>query len=455
MKKKVRMEKGEVEGILRGGVCCFHGIPYAKPPVGPLRFCMPEEPEPWDGVYDATFRHPVEPQRPSDLDIPMGTAPFEQSEDCLTLSVSTPDTEGKLPVAVWLHGGANCYGGGDLEWYDGACLSGAENVVVVSLNFRLNLFGFLCHPEVNDKNLCIEDQLMALRWIQRNIRSFGGDPDQVTLFGQSAGGNAIIHILSRPDSRGLFRQVILESPSIGRGHHTMADAYEVGQSVLENLNLLPKEQKPLLLQLQEKTTEELLYAADRVSGELKKKHQGMVFKPVMDAWHTPEQTVKAAAEEAVKRNLRVVVGMTKNEMYAFVPGRDEETLEKIGEMQRQRYDCPGQAFARAAAAGGCRVWKYRFDWSAPESAFGACHCLELPFVFGNLAAWDAPMLKGASEEELLRLRDTMQGLWGTFFRFESPDEGEWQEYTSSGGRIKCFDNAKNPMIEEPCYGDLS
>lgn len=453
MKKRVRIEKGEVEGVRQGEAYCFHGIPYAKPPVGPLRFCMPEEPDPWDGVYGAAFRRPVEPQRPSDLDIPMGTAPFEQSEDCLTLSVSTPDTDGHFPVAVWLHGGANCYGGGDLEWYDGACLSGAENVVVVGLNFRLSVFGFLCHPDVNDRNLCIEDQLMALRWIQRNIRSFGGDPERVTLFGQSAGANAIVHLLSRPDSRGLFQQIILESPSLGRGHHTMADAYEVGRSVLENLELLPKEQRPLLEQLQEKTAEELMSAADCVSAELVKKHQGMVFKPVLDEWHTPEQTVKAAAAEAAERNLRVVIGMAKNEMYAFVLGRDEETLEKIGRMQCQRYDLPGQAFARAAAEGGCKVWKYRFEWSAPESIFGACHCLELPFVFGNLDAWNAPMLKGASEEDLLRLRKTMQGFWGTFFRFESPDEEEWQEYTLEGERIKCFDNVNDLMMDEPCYGE--
>ena len=175
------------------------------------------------------------PQKPSDLDIPMGLMHLEQSEDCLTLSVSTPDTEGKLPVAVWLHGGANCYGGGDVEWYDGALLASKGNLVCVNLNFRLGVFGFLQYPGVNDKNLCIEDQILALRWIQRNISRFGGDPDRVTVFGQSAGANSIFHMLARDDTDGLFSQAILESPSIGRGNHLQGDAFSVwGKRCLKN-----------------------------------------------------------------------------------------------------------------------------------------------------------------------------------------------------------------------------
>lgn len=454
MKSIVKTEKGEVRGAFQDGIYRFHGIPYAKAPVGSLRFQMPEEAEPWDGVYAADCRSPIEPQRPSDLDIPMGPVLLPQNEDCLTLSVSTPSMEGALPVAVWMHGGANCYGGGDLEWYDGARLSEAGHVVVVNLNFRLGVFGFLCHPDINNRNLCIEDQMLALRWIQKNIRAFGGDPDRVTLFGQSAGANAIVHILSRPDSEGLFQQVILESPSLGRGNHTQADAFEVGRSVLANLELIPKEQKPLLEQIQEKTTEELLAAADRIDETLLRKHQGMVFKPVMDAWHTPEQTVHAAVQAAVQRNLRIVIGMTRDEVHAFVQARDEETLKQLSKVQCQRYDLPGHAFAKDTAKGGCRVWKYRFDWQAPESVFHACHCLELPFVFGNLDAWDALMLKGASEEELISLKHTIQKLWGGFFRFECPDESVWPPYTAGGRLVKCFDNMENPVMDEPYYGEF-
>lgn len=450
----VKTEKGKVKGILQDGIYRFHGIPYAKAPVGALRFCMPEEAEAWDGVYDAAARKPIEPQRPSDLDIPMGPVLLPQSEDCLTLSVSTPSPNEKLPVAVWLHGGANCYGGGDLEWYDGARLAKEAHVVTVNLNFRLSLFGFLCHPKVNERNLSIEDQMLALRWIQKNIGAFGGDPERVTVFGQSAGGNSIVHILSRSDSEGLFSQAVLESPSLGRGNHTQEDAFEIGRSVLANLELVPEEEKPLLEQLQEKSVEELLDAAERIDGRLLEKHQGMVFKPVMDMWHTPEQTVQAAVQEAVRRKLRIVIGLTRDEVHAFVQGRDEETLKKISEVQCQRYELPGHVFAKMAAGGGCQVWKYRFDWSAPESVFNACHCLELPFVFGNLEAWDAPMLKGASEEELDTLRATVQALWGTFFRFEIPDESIWPVYTEEGKQIKCIDNAENPIIDEPYYGEF-
>ena len=454
MQKTIKTEKGEVKGIFQDGIYSFHGIPYAKAPVGKLRFCMPEEPEPWAGVYDASFRRPIEPQRPSDLDIPMGPVLLAQDEDCLTLSISTPDPEANLPVAVWLHGGANCYGGGDLEWYDGACLARAEHLVVVNLNFRLGVFGFLCHPDVNEKNLCMEDQVAALGWVHRNIRAFGGDPERVTLFGQSAGANSIINLLSRPDTRGLFHQAILESPSIGRGHHTLEDAFQVGRSVLDQLDLKPADQLPILEQLQGKTAEELLSAADHVDKELVRKYQGMVFKPVLDDWHTPKQTAEKAAAEAVSRGIRVMMGLTRDEVYAFVLERDEESLKKIQQVQLQRYDQPGQAFAKAVAARGGRIWKYRFDWSAPESVFCACHCLELPFVFGNLDTWDAPMLKGASEDEMARLRDTIQDYWGTFFRFETPDEADWPAYTPDKGRLKSFDNMENPVIEEPYYGEF-
>lgn len=177
----------------------------------------------------------------------------------------------------------------------------------------------------------------------------------------------------------------------------------------------------------------------------------MVFKPVMDAWHTPEQTVQAAVEKAVQRKIRIVVGTTREEMHAFITARDEVAVQKAAEIQRLRYEIPARDFARASAQGGCPVWKYRFDWKAPDSIFDSCHCLELPFVFGNLDAWDAPMLKGASEEELLRLKDTIQSYWSAFFRFEMPDAADWPAYDPADAKMKCFDNGDNPVMEEPSY----
>ena len=441
---------GAVRGYAEGGVIKFHAIPYAKPPVGALRFRLPQEPDPWDGVLDARERGVAPPQYASDLDLPMGPIGLPTGEDCLTLAVSTPSLDACLPVAVWFHGGANCYGGGDLPWYDGAGLARSANVVEVNLNFRLGPLGFLCVKGVQEENLSIEDQMLALRWIRDNIRSFGGDPNRITLFGQSAGGNAIAHILSRPDSEGLFHQVILQSASLGRGNHLLSDAFEVGDAVLRNLGIDP-DGDGVLQKLQEASVDAILQAADTVPQELKAKHQGMYFKPVMDSWHTPEQTARQAAEMAAKRGIRVVTGFTKDETHAFSTARDPASLEALERGQHLRYELPGGLFAQTAADLGCDVWKYEFDWSAPDSIFDSCHCLELPFLFGNFQAWNAPFLAGADPAEMQRLKETLQSAWGTFFRGETPDAGFWPKYTSGERTIKFFDNETNPVGREPEY----
>lgn len=449
MKEIIRTKNGEVRGCISEGILQFHAIPYAKPPVGALRFWLPEAKEPWTGVLDTIARGAIAPQRTSDLDLPMGPVLLRRSEDCLTLSVSTPSVDEKLPVAVWLHGGANCYGGGDLEWYDGGKLAKKGHMVVVNVNFRLGPFGFFQYPGISEHTLSVEDQMLALRWIQENIEAFGGDPDKVTLFGQSAGANAIVHILSRPDSRGLFGQIILESPSLGRGHHLQKDAFEVGRNLVSKLGISECGTDALKEKLQSYSADQILDAAEQIDAELLERHQGMVFKPVMDAWHTPEETIQAAVKAAGEKNIRIVIGTTKEEMYAFFPCRDEQTVKKAAKIQKLRYDLPAQRFACLAAEEGCSIWKYRFDWKAPGSQFGACHCLELPFVFGNLDSWDAPMLDGASGEEMERLVSVMQEAWCGFFRYEIPDETVWPKYTETLRRIKCFDNADNPVLEEP------
>lgn len=451
MEKHLSIKNGTLIGTEKNGIYQFHGIPYAKPPVGSLRFALPQPMEDWKGIYDATKRRPIAPQGPSDLDLPMGPIRQPRSEDCLTLTVSTPSLEERLPVAVWLHGGANCYGGGDLPWYDGGTLAKAAHIVVVGLNFRLGPLGFFCHPAINSHTLCIEDQILALRWIQENIEAFGGDPHKITLFGQSAGGNAIVHLLSRPDTDGLFHQIILESASLGRGNHTLEDAFAVGEDLVKQLQISEEDPSSLLEQLQSKTAEEILEASLHISPELYAKHQGMIFKPVSNAWHTPQQTVEAASQEAIRRKIRIITGMTRDEIHAFVLERDPDSLAKAAEIQRLRYDLPGHLFAVKTAEGGCPVWKYRFDWSAPDSIFDACHCIELPFVFGNLDAWDAPMLKGASPKDMRVLQDTMQTAWGIFFRMEEPEENTWPKYSPSNPQIKCFDNQRNPVISEPDY----
>lgn len=436
---------GPVAGVLNMGVYQFHGIPYARPPVGSLRFCKPQKMEPWKDVYDGTYRHAIAPQGSSDLDIPMGPTVGVRSEDCLTLAVSTPCLTGSLPVAVWFHGGANCYGGGDVPWYDGASLARSQQIVVVNLNFRLGPLGFLYYPGVVGENLSVEDQMLALHWIQENIAAFGGDPTRITLFGQSAGANAIAHILSRSDSEGLFQQVVLQSASLGRGNHTSGDATEIGEAMLKNMGI------PLrhgaLERLQKSSVEAIFAAAAALPRSLLDKHQGMVFKPIMDAWHTPRQTAEAAGKAAAERKVRIMFGFMRDEMLAFIPGRDPETLEMAAKAQQLRYDQPGVQMAMTAVAAGGSVYRYRFEWQAPRSQFGACHCLELPFLFGNLESWHAPMLDGIGAEEARCFTETMQGLWGRFFRGETFDSGIWPAFTAERKAIKILNNIENPVEE--------
>lgn len=441
-----------MRGYTKDGISRFHAVPYARPPVGPFRFLPPEPPVPWEEVLDATHRGFVPPQETSDLDKPMGPVTLPFSEDCLTVGIYTPSTEGHVPVAVWFHGGANCYCGGDLPWYDGASLSRASGTVIVNVGFRLGVLGFLCVKDVIDEPVSILDQIMALRWIRENIAAFGGDPDRVTVFGQSAGANAIAHILSRDDSNGLFSQIVLESASLGRGNHLKNDAYEVGRAVLRNLGI-GESDADILSQLQMKTTDELLASASNLPAELKKKHQGMFFKPVKDEWHTAEQTARKAAENAAARGLRILLGFTREELWAFCEDRDQDTVKALAKGQHLRYDIPGRQFAELAADGGCEVWKYEFDWAAPDSIYGSCHCLELPFVFGNLDSWDAPFLKGAAVADMERLKTVMQRCWGAFFRGEEPDAGRWPRYENSSRQIRYFDNESDPVGAEPMYED--
>ena len=448
MNTEVHCPAGSFSGTVEGGVCSFHGIPYAKAPVGALRFRKPVPADVQAVPLDCTGRGKICPQFASDLDIPMGPTVGEQGEDCLNLAVSSPSLSGKAPVAVWFHGGANCYGGGDVPWYDGASLARSQRIVVVDISFRLGPFGFLMYPGLNTDNLAIEDQILALRWIRENIASFGGDPDRVTLFGQSAGGNAIAHILSRDDTEGLFSQVILESPSFGRGNHLMRDAFEVGAEVLRNLGIDPEKPEEIRGMLERKSADEILKAADAVSGEIRAKHQGMIFKPVMDAWHTPKQTAERTAEMAAKRGVRAAIGFMDNETHGFVLERDPETLKKLAEGQVARYEKPGQYFALRAAERGVPVYKYRFTWRPEDSIFNCCHCLELPFLFGNREAWTAPMLGSTSARTFGILKETFQSLWGTLFRFEEPDETVWPRYTCADRLTKIIDNEEDPAVRE-------
>src|SRR6478609_2261090 len=238
----VRTKAGELRGTYENGIAVFRGVPYAAAPIGELRFSPPQPTPPWQGVRDATQDGPIPPQGRSRLAHIMGDFERRQSEDCLTLNIWTPAAYSKKrPVLVWIHGGAFASGAGSLPWYSGERFAANGDVVVVSINYRLGVLGFLCLPGVSDGNLGLLDQVAALRFVRDNIAAFGGDPDNVTVVGQSAGASSIAFLMTMPQARGLFRRAIMQSTPFGRLTRVLDDSHRVGRRLLEVLELKPDE----------------------------------------------------------------------------------------------------------------------------------------------------------------------------------------------------------------------
>src|SRR5438477_4351549 len=215
----VRIEQGAVRGSAAEGVVSFKGIPYAAPPFGLNRFRPPQPVELWSGVRDAltygptVLKPPYFP--PFDALLPEPVIP---GEDCLNLNIWSPDLgQAKLPVMVWIHGGAFANGSGAISWYDGSRFA-RDGIVCVTINYRLGVDGFL-YLDNENANLGLLDQIAALAWVQENIAAFGGDPGNVTIFGESAGGMSVGTLLAMPRAVGLFRRAIAES---GAGHHVIS-----------------------------------------------------------------------------------------------------------------------------------------------------------------------------------------------------------------------------------------
>lgn len=227
---------GPVQGAVIDDIAVFRGVPFAAPPVGSLRWREPQPVQPWATVRPAVSAAPSCPQKRG-LSLEGGGDPGALNEDCLYLNVFTPraDAAAKLPVMVWIHGGALIFGGGGLAIYDGNALA-KRGVVVVTINYRLGPLGFFAHPALatespgGDNNFGLLDQIAALKWVQSNIEAFGGDPAKVTVFGQSAGAQSVLALMASPLASGLFRGAIAQSP-YGMPSHTRAKANATGTAI--------------------------------------------------------------------------------------------------------------------------------------------------------------------------------------------------------------------------------
>lgn len=404
----VRLAQGVVTGVREGAVCRFEGIPYGEAPVGSLRF-RPPAPAKWKGRLDATKPGPVAPQQPSRLRAAMGDFHATQSEDCLRLTIWTPAPDtARRPVLVWLHGGAFQSGGGALDWYAGNSLSRRGDVVVVAINYRLAALGWLYVPG-RCANLGLLDQEAAIDWIVDHIGDFGGDPERITVMGQSAGAASAVALLTRSPR---FSRVILQSGPLAHRFRPAAQARqlgavfmkEAGADSFEDLQRVPVQS--LLAAQQAPTVLEALKAEGVNRGLFGLVADGEVLAPLDEL---------AFAEAAGRAD--ALVGYTRDEMAAFPgAGRNEESARR-GEAL---FGEPSRQWAMEALERGRDAWLYRFDYG-PAPDFGACHCFELPFVFDTVAAFaGAPMMQGVQAPDASRLIDRFQSGWIEFIQGKGP-----------------------------------
>jgi para-nitrobenzyl esterase len=475
---------GDIRGAHDNGVRVFRGVPYAAPPVDALRFTPPQPAPRWRGVRDAAADGPIAPQGRSRLAHVMGDFQRRQSEDCLTPSIWSPDTveEADLcPVMVWIHGGAFSSGAGSLPWYSGERFA-ADGVVAVSINYRLGALGFLCLPGVSDGNLGFLDQAAALRWVHENIRAFGGDPNNITVVGQSAGAISIAAHMTTPSTSALFQRAILQSAPIGRRSRTLEDAHRVGKRFLDVLGLKAEEAERLkTLPLAR------LVEAQGELGRLEKKFADVnpPFGLVVDGGVIATDIMRSLKAGSASE-IDIMIGTTREEVMAFfcidseVQNADNaavlsvfetvfksEHREYYEEFRRMRAsgssaDLLGDLFtdqvfrlgslrmAEWRAEHGKPPYVFQFDWQSP-AGFGSCHCLEIPFVFDNLANWqEPPMLKGADPRETAGLAASMHGAWIAFARNGNPNHDglpQWAPYRQEERTTMRFDKVIGPVSD--------
>lgn len=422
----VTIETGNLVGERAGSLIHFRGIPYAEAE----RFSPPTRAVAWSGRRDASHHGPVCPQSPSRFDALTGPQALQpQDESCLTLTVVTPSTTAPLkPVMVWIHGGAYLIGSGSSPWYGGDALVREGDVVFVSINYRLGVFGYLQAEGIAAGNLGVLDQVAALQWVQRNIARFGGDPAQVTVFGESAGGHSILTLMCTPDARGLFQRAIVQSAHLGVGFTSKENAARVAKSFREALHGVAPDRA---------TTAQLLAAqeqATRAFAGLWEHNSTPAFGPIAGVAPVPQSASLVRTPAETQPEVAVLIGANRDESRFFaavnpvsialagVPLLSKMSANITAGFTKNVFHAPLLMLASALAEAGGEVYSYEFAWQPKSPAFGVCHTLELPFVFGAEAWQGAPMLGGASWEEVERLGRAMRLVWTGFAHGRSPGD---------------------------------
>jgi len=413
---------GPVSGWRDGDVIRATGIPYARA----QRFQPPAPAPDWTTELAATSPAPACPQAPVPfLDAVLGTKYGELpgSEDCQNLSITMPGdvaADEELPVMVWIHGGSYTTGSGDLAIFDPARLVAENRVIVVSVTYRLGLFGFLATPAGRPGNLGLLDQLEAFRWVQRNIAAFGGDPGLVTAFGQSAGGDAIAHLMATPEAPTLFQRAIIQSAPLGitRGRAKMNHAMGIAADSVTG----------------ETPAMDVVALEARVAQVAKKFGMlaAMPFGTQYGHDPLPEESGIEAAWNRTAPAIEVLIGHTSEEARLFLP-RSPRLMRLAGVplvggaavraidwvVTETVYGRATRRFARRHAKAGGRAHRYVMDWHAPGNIFGAAHTIDLPLLLGNKKTWDGVgLIAGARWEDVEAAGRELRALWAGFARGE-------------------------------------
>jgi len=464
----VMTEYGPVQGVAEPGLTVYKGIPFAAPPVGDLRWRAPQPAANWEGVRQA---------------IDFGPDPFQGdgkgnvSEDCLYLNIWTPahSPSEKVPVLVWIYGGGFSFGSTSTPVHDGEHLA-RKGVVLITLNYRVGPLGFLAHPELSAEsahrvsgNYGLLDQIAALRWVKRNIAAFGGDPDKVTIFGESAGGISVSMLCASPEARGLFRGAISQSGgSFGPSRSTTYPG--------ENMKLLAEAEQAGVAFATRAGAASIAELRKIAPGKLPPGWGSGTAWPIVDGWVIPDDQHKLY--EAGKYNdVAILVGYNSDEGLSFPPGKNPagyaaNTHKRYGmfaDRLLEAYPASSDSVAKTARdlsrdsafgwqtwswanlqvrTGKSKVYYYYFDQhsthpaTSPEADHGMAHGMDVPYVFQTLDPQDARLTPGDRA-----ISETVSTYWANFAKMGDPNGPgvpEWPRYTGPAGQVMYFHDVAFP-----------
>ena len=455
----VKVEQGQLSGTTgkQADVRVYRGIPFAAPPIGELRWKEPQPPAAWKGVREAKeFSHACwQTPYPATAVLYRSELP-PLSEDCLYLNIWTAAKSSKanLPVMVWIHGGGFTRGHASSRAYDGESLA-RKGVIVVTINYRLGIFGFFAHPELTAEskhhasgNYALLDQVAALQWVKKNIAAFGGDPGRVTIFGESAGSWAVNALMASPVAKGLFQRAIGESGGIFSAMPTLAESEKAGVALAKKLGV----EQNALKALRERPAEELLKASD-----------GEIARAIVDGWVLP-QDARTIFSQGKQNDVPLIAGNNADEGTSLAPQAANTKAALFTAGVQQRYGNHAQEFLKIYPAGSDEEavhsfyaayrdqvfgWEMR-TWAAMQSRtghqpaylyyfsrrppgpqsnrFGAFHGAEIAYVFGSFV-WPFPW-----EDADKKLGETIEQYWVNFAITGNPNgEGlvRWPAYDSA------------------------